>query len=313
MTAKIDGTNGVLQAYDYQTPTTGFSYTFAAGTQVLVMNPAGTLATGTITMPAAPADGMVISASSTKAITALTVNANTGQTINNAPTTLIAGGSLSFVYRASSTSWFPFNSANVASAYVGSGGQAFTANNTFTIPSGITAVKVTVVGGGGGGAYGSANAGGGGGGAGGGAAISYLTGLTPGNTLSVTIGGAGSGGTTSGAAGTGGTSTVASGTQTITTISATGGTGGNTNSYGGTGGLGSNGTINIGGGGGGVGAQYSPGTGGSSILGGGSSNTSGSTASAGRPYGGGGSAGFGSCSTSYTGGAGAAGVVIFEW
>ena len=29
---KIDGTNGLLQQYDYQTPTTGFSYTFAGGT-----------------------------------------------------------------------------------------------------------------------------------------------------------------------------------------------------------------------------------------------------------------------------------------
>ena len=77
MVAKIDGTNGVLQQYDYQVPTTGFSYTFAAGTTVLVMNPAGTLATGTITMPAAPADGMTISFSSTKTITALTVNATT--------------------------------------------------------------------------------------------------------------------------------------------------------------------------------------------------------------------------------------------
>ena len=44
MTVKVDGTNGFLQAYDYQTPTTGFSYAFAAGTQVLVMSPATALA-----------------------------------------------------------------------------------------------------------------------------------------------------------------------------------------------------------------------------------------------------------------------------
>lgn len=43
MTARLDGTNGLLQQYEYQTPTTGFSYTFAAGTNVLVMNPAGTI------------------------------------------------------------------------------------------------------------------------------------------------------------------------------------------------------------------------------------------------------------------------------
>ena len=114
MTAVLSGTNGLLQAYDYQVPTTGFSYTFAAGVQTLIMNPAGTLATGTITMPAAPADGMVITFSSTKAITALTVNANTGQTINNAVTTLAVGQSASYVYRTASTAWFPFSDVSAA-------------------------------------------------------------------------------------------------------------------------------------------------------------------------------------------------------
>lgn len=79
MPTKIDGTNGVIQAYDYQVLTTGFSYTFASGTQMLVINPAGTLATGTITMPAAPADGMVVTFNSSQIITALTVSANTGK------------------------------------------------------------------------------------------------------------------------------------------------------------------------------------------------------------------------------------------
>lgn len=112
MSVKVDGTNGLLQNYDYQVPLTGFSYTFSSY-NVLVMNPAGTLATGTITMPASPVDGMTVSFSSTKAITALTVNANTGQTINGAPTSLVANGSASFIYRLSSTAWFPVASANV--------------------------------------------------------------------------------------------------------------------------------------------------------------------------------------------------------
>jgi len=115
MTAVLSGTNGLLQAYDYQVPTTGFSYTFAAGVQTLIMNPAGTLATGTITMPAAPADGMVITFSTTQAITALTVAANTGQTINNATTTLAVGQSMSYVYRSASTAWFAFNTVPSAS------------------------------------------------------------------------------------------------------------------------------------------------------------------------------------------------------
>lgn len=111
MVAKLDGTNGLLQQYDYQAPSTGFSYTFAAGVNVLVMNPAGTLATGTITMPASPADGMTITFSSTQTITALTVNANTGQSITNQPSSFGAGSSATFVYRLSNTTWYP-NSAN---------------------------------------------------------------------------------------------------------------------------------------------------------------------------------------------------------
>lgn len=107
MVAKLDGTNGLLQQYDYQAPTTGFSYTFAAGVNVLVMNPAGTLATGTITMPASPADGMTISFSSTQTITALTVNANTGQSIVRKPTSFGAGSGMTFVYRLSNTTWYP--------------------------------------------------------------------------------------------------------------------------------------------------------------------------------------------------------------
>lgn len=111
MVAKLDGTNGLLQQYDYQAPSTGFSYTFAAGVNVLVMNPAGTLATGTIIMPASPADGMTITFSSTQTITALTVNANTGQSITGQPSSFGAGSSATFVYRLSNTTWYP-NSAN---------------------------------------------------------------------------------------------------------------------------------------------------------------------------------------------------------
>ena len=110
MPTKIDGTNGVLQSYDYQVLTTGFTYTFASGTTTLIANPAGTLATGTITMPAAPADGMVITVTSTQPITALTVNANTGQTINNGGALgLQAGGVLSYMYNLANTKWQPFN------------------------------------------------------------------------------------------------------------------------------------------------------------------------------------------------------------
>lgn len=106
MTAVISGTNGLLQSYDYQVLTTGFTYTFAAGTQVLVINPAGTLATGTITMPASPADGMTVRFSSSQIITALTVSANTGQSIVSAVTSLAVGGGAAYIYRLANTTWY---------------------------------------------------------------------------------------------------------------------------------------------------------------------------------------------------------------
>lgn len=106
--AKLDGTNGLIQQYDYQVLTTGFSYTFASGTQTLIINPAGTLATGTITMPAAPADGMVIWITTTKQIVALTVNGNTGQTLTSGVTSLAPNQSVAYLYRSSNTTWYPF-------------------------------------------------------------------------------------------------------------------------------------------------------------------------------------------------------------
>jgi hypothetical protein len=134
MTAKLDGTNGLLQQYDYQVPTTGFTYTFAAGTTVLVMNPAGTLATGTITMPAAPADGMTITFSSTKQITALTLAGN-GATIVSPVTLLPANQATTYVYRLSSTTWYPMS--NVAT-------NAIT-GATWNSPSGSTITSGTSV------------------------------------------------------------------------------------------------------------------------------------------------------------------------
>ena len=107
MVTKVDGNSGVLQSYDFQVLTTGFSYTFASGTTTLIAVPAGTLATGTITMPGSPADGMVITITTTQQITALTINGNTGQSIGGTQVSLMAANSaMSFVYRQSNTTWY---------------------------------------------------------------------------------------------------------------------------------------------------------------------------------------------------------------
>ena len=136
MTAKLDGTNGLIQQYDYQTPSTGFSYTFAAGTTNLVMNPAGTLATGTITMPATPADGMTISISSTQQVTAVTVQGNTGQSLVGAPVQLIPNQPLAFIYRLSNTTWYPMvGGAGRASDLVSGTAVASTSGTSITFSS----------------------------------------------------------------------------------------------------------------------------------------------------------------------------------
>lgn len=107
MPTKIDGNSGVLQSYDFQVLTTGFSYTFPTGTTTLIAAPAGTLATGTITMPGSPADGMVITITTTQEITALTINGNTGQSIGGTQVAQMpANSAMSFVYRQSTLTWY---------------------------------------------------------------------------------------------------------------------------------------------------------------------------------------------------------------
>ena len=72
----------------------------------------------------------------------------------------------------------------------------FTANTTWTVPTGVTKAKVTVIAGGGGGGSGGSNgqqygkAGGFGG-----IAVGFVTGLTPGGTVAITVGAAGTGST----------------------------------------------------------------------------------------------------------------------
>jgi hypothetical protein len=147
MTTKVDGSNGVLQNYAINTPTTGFSYTFAAGTQTLLLTPAGTLATGTVTMPPSPVDGMLITIQSTQQVTALTVSGNTGQTVVGGTTQLLPNQPLTYIYNLSGTTWYPFaGGAGRASALVLGTSQATTSGSVITF-SGIPswARRITVM------------------------------------------------------------------------------------------------------------------------------------------------------------------------
>jgi hypothetical protein len=88
------------------TPTTGFALTLADGILTQILTPAGTLATGTITMPANPYDGQRVTLASTQQVTAVTHNPNTGQTLRGALTTIAADGHATWHYVSSTATWY---------------------------------------------------------------------------------------------------------------------------------------------------------------------------------------------------------------
>jgi hypothetical protein len=81
--------DSVAVPFDLYVPLTGFSIT--PQTNMLVLNPAGTLATGTVLLPLNAPDGASLTIVSTQTQTALTVTANTGDLIvGTAITALVA-------------------------------------------------------------------------------------------------------------------------------------------------------------------------------------------------------------------------------
>lgn len=110
-TFQMLATSGATQ---YSTPLTGVTTTVAKETRQVIINPAGTIAAHTLTMPAATGlqDGQRLGFCTTQVVTALTVNAGSGTTVSNAPTAMlvpVATGAASCVewqYVSSVTTWF---------------------------------------------------------------------------------------------------------------------------------------------------------------------------------------------------------------
>ena len=84
----------------------GFSETFGASKEVMILNNAGTLAAGTVTMPASPLNGQVAHLTAAMTVTALTVSPNAGQSIVGAPTTIGPALPVAFIYRSANTTWY---------------------------------------------------------------------------------------------------------------------------------------------------------------------------------------------------------------
>lgn len=122
-----------------------------------------------------------------------------------------------------------FSSTNVQDAIIeaasNGGTQLFTASGTFTVPTGVTKVFVTMCGGGGGGGGGDGESWSGAGGGGGGSYINKQLTVTPGNAYTVTVGAGGTAGARNASGGAGGSTSIGA---LLTATGGGGGTSGNT-------------------------------------------------------------------------------------
>lgn len=90
-------------------PTTGFSQTLTNSNGHVIIDAAGTLATGTVKMTPNPIDGQTVNIRTSHAITAMTFAPNTGQTVVGAPTTLAAGQKVEAIYVSGTSTWYVSN------------------------------------------------------------------------------------------------------------------------------------------------------------------------------------------------------------
>lgn len=85
-------------------PTTGSTVTVSDGGNVhLIINPAGTLATLTVTFPSSPSDMDIVTMSSSQIVTALTMS---GGTFIGALTTLAVASFARYMYSSTSSKWW---------------------------------------------------------------------------------------------------------------------------------------------------------------------------------------------------------------
>jgi hypothetical protein len=108
-TVSIPMTSFPAGAYVAVIPTTGQSLVIPNGVNAYLMNPAGTLATLTLTMPSSPVNGQLLRIASSATITALTLSGAAGQTILNNPTAITVSTTTpynyAFMYNAVSAAW----------------------------------------------------------------------------------------------------------------------------------------------------------------------------------------------------------------
>ena len=91
--------------YAKYSPATGFTYTFGNSQSYIVLTNSTTVAAGTITFAPAPSDGAKECVFAQNTVTSLALAAASGQTLDNAVTTLSAATSVCYLYSASNATW----------------------------------------------------------------------------------------------------------------------------------------------------------------------------------------------------------------
>lgn len=105
VTGNFKAYGAVATGYYYEN--TNASFTVPDGKGAVIVDYGTLKASGTITMPAAPIDGMQLSfGSGTNGTTALTLTPNSGQTIIGGITTLVAGTAARYMYKSSNLTWY---------------------------------------------------------------------------------------------------------------------------------------------------------------------------------------------------------------
>jgi hypothetical protein len=97
----------ITSQYGYQKYGSGATglYTFAANQGYIVLHNGTTIAALSIVLAAAPSDGARECIFSSDTVTAITISANTGQSINNAATALTANVGVCYIYSLSNLTW----------------------------------------------------------------------------------------------------------------------------------------------------------------------------------------------------------------
>lgn len=258
-------TNLTVTNFDCQTGNSSFSNSNASG-----WSSGSFIITGTCTAPNCTfIAGTNINGTSMDFTSCTSNPIQVGGVIDSQPTAIIDFGSKNVVVTGS-YSGTHIENIHYSGTVIAPISQTFSTSGSFTVPAGVTSIKVEAWGAGGGGAGSTNNSGGSGGG--GGAYSTNISSVTPGQVISYTVGTGGAGGAWNANSGTAGSS------STILTLTASGGTGGTKNGgTAGTGGSASGGTTNKNGVNGVIGVLYNGGNGGNGgngATGGAGTNTS---------------------------------------